>query len=121
MHAWFAKHCGVVLIVVALLTGGQYYYALHQQSEKASCLTSYNVAFAKQSTIRSQISTDSDNAKTSLLQAVGQALAEPPTKDTKIAAQRSKDFLQLFVTYDNEVKKVQAERDANPLPALPNC
>jgi len=115
------KHVGVILMVVALLVGGQYYWALHQQEEKVQCLTDYNTAFAKQSTLRGQFNTDSDNAKTTLLHSIGIALSAPSTTDPKIQAQRAKDFLQLFATYDAEVKKVDAERTANPLPPLPNC
>ena len=115
------EHAGVLVMIVAVIFGTTYFIQVHHESERATCQAEYNKAFAQQSLIRSQISTDSDNAKTTLLEGVGTALSLPPTTDPTVESQRAKDFLQLFTTYNQEVQKVDAERAANPLPPLPNC
>jgi hypothetical protein len=121
MVARLRNHLGGLLVVLAVILGSTYAVQVHNEREQAECQSEYNQAFSQQSAIRSQISTDSDNAKTALLQGVGTALALPPTTDPATQSQRAKDFLQLFTTYNQEVQRVADERQANPLPPLPNC
>lgn len=121
-------YAGVIVIALALVTGGAYVVNQHHEQEQTkklndhiTCLAQYNTAFAAQSTIRSAINQESDDAKTDFLKGLSAALQEKPTTDPKVKAARAAAGLKILHDFDTATQRVADERAATPLPTLPSC
>jgi hypothetical protein len=132
---WVTENTGWLLIVAALVFGGVYAAEVRSEhvharqqaalaeefARKTACQAEYNKAFATQLTERSRLSSATSDAQTHILSEIGKAIAAPPTKDKKVQAKRTKDFLNLFVQFDKNTNLIAAERAATPLPPIPDC
>jgi hypothetical protein len=129
------KGVGVLLVAMALLSGGLYYANVREETERSECQAQYNRAFAGQLIARAKITEaadmarhEADRSKTTLLKGVGSLFLLPPTEDPKVLAKRNQDFLQLFRDFDKASAKAEAAeiavekaRAENPLPPIPQC
>lgn len=119
------RRVGVLVVATAILAGGSYWHQVSQEGDRARCQSSYNKAFAVQLTERSRLSSASNSAEHALLAGMGRIFLLPPLKpapaDAKERAKRAEEFYGLFRTYDEVTLKIAADREATPLPPIPNC
>lgn len=132
---WINKNAGVVLVAMAIASSALYVDQVHVEHQhqhaeavraaadlaRSECQANYNHAFATQLTERSRIGTELSDAQTSLLGAIGHALAAKPTTDPKAQKQRATDFLNLFSDFDKTTAAIQLNRAQTPLPTIPDC
>lgn len=104
--SWVNVRAGAIIVATALASGTLYAVQVYEAREKVSCQARYNEAFTQQLTVRSRVTR-------ALLEGIGDALVQKPSKDPKVQAERTKAFLMLFSDYKREI--------ATPLPPIPNC
>jgi hypothetical protein len=104
--SWVNQRAGAIIVAIALASGTLYAVQVYDERAKASCQARFNEAFAEQLTVRSRVTR-------SLLEGMGDAFVQKPSKDPKVQAARLAAFLMLFSEYKKEI--------AHPLPAIPNC
>lgn len=104
--SWVNQRAGAIIVAIALASGTLYAVQVYDERAKVSCQARFNEAFAEQLTVRSRVTR-------ALLEGIGDALVQKPSKDKKVQAERTKAFLMLFSDYKREIAK--------PLPAIPNC
>lgn len=114
------KYAGVIVMIVALVLGGLYYYQVRHEEDRASCQSRFNTAFAANLTIRSTLSGQRQDAEDNLLTTVS-SLVLHPAKTAAEKTKASQDYVAAFETYQSATDAYNAAKAANPLPSLPNC
>ncbi len=112
------RKVGVLLVLLAVIAGGLYYYDVREQEERSRCQAGLNIAFAENIVKRSAISVASDQADKALLLGVARLLAEPEAISSKEKREQSARFLALFTDYRQAAVDVDALRKQNPYPEL---
>lgn len=120
MLAKLRSHIGVLIVLLALVMGGSYFYQVHQEEARAACQTRFNSAFTANLTIRSQLSSERQDAEDSLLVTISSLVLHPGTTaaDKQVAA---RDYVAAFQTYQMANEAYVSSKDAHPLPTLPSC
>lgn len=114
------KLVGAAIVAVALLAGGSYYHQVRDEQSRAACQSQYNVAFAKNITIRSELSGARQDAEDNLLTTVASLVLHPAVTAAD-KARESQDFVHAFQVYEDATAAYNAQKDHNPLPPLPSC
>jgi uncharacterized protein HemX len=118
---WLNHYAGVLLVVGALIIGAAYYSQVQDETARARCQAQYNQAFAGQLIERSRLFAESDDARDTLIKAVGASILAPPAKTVKEQKQRGAAMQQLFRDYNTRSAEIEADRAATPLPPIPEC
>lgn len=112
------KHAGVVLVALAVFGGGLYAYQVNEFSDQANCQADYNQRVSKNIRIRADIAARDTEAKTLLLDSIGNLFLLPPAEDKKEEAKRTAEFLELFRDFKRTMSAVATARAENPVPEL---
>lgn len=114
------RYGGPILIAIAVLLGGLYFWQVRTESNQTACQASYNTAFAQNLTVRSQLSNARQDAEDALLSSVTLLVLHPATTPAEKAAANTA-FVTAFQNYQAADAAYTAQKDANPLPPIPSC
>lgn len=121
LRDFVTRHLGPILVAVAVLAGGSYWYQVNEMHKTSECQAQYNQAFAQQLTIRSNLFQAADDTRSDLLGGVAKLILAPPSQNAKVREARSLEFRHLFEHYVAETKRVEEARNGTPLPPIPDC
>lgn len=114
------RYAGPLMLVAAILLGTSYFVQVREESERANCQARFNAAFAANLTLRSQLSSQRQDAEDNLLNTVSSLVLHPAL--TVADKQReARDYVAAFESYAKATAAYNAAKDAHPLPELPNC
>lgn len=111
---------GPILIAIAVLLGGLYLWQVKTESNQTACQASFNDAFARNLTVRSQLSNARQDAEDALLSSITVLVLHPAVTTTEKAAATTA-FVTAFQNYQAADAAYTAQKDANPLPPIPSC
>lgn len=113
---------GPVVLLLALLMGVQYMVQVNRERDYTSCQTSFNSAFARQLSIRSELASQAQANVDQIILSIGKLVlpedATPTPAELRASAAAYRKLFQDFATESAVISKRRAE---TPLPKIPDC
>jgi hypothetical protein len=113
---------GPVVLLLALLMGVQYMVQVNRERDYTTCQTSFNSAFAKQLSIRSELASQAQANVDQIILSIGKlVLPDNVTPTPAEQRERAAEYRKLFRDFATESAEISKRRAATPLPKLPDC